>query len=121
MRARQRMPDERPGVLRLSDPSIELTQLGFDEARPWPTAPASRREQDTDLSEREPRILAELDQCHALDARDAVLPSTAGPSGRGEQPDSLVIAERRAGQPATTSQFTNHDEPGLMWHTRPLT
>ena len=82
MWTREGVLDERLGALRLSDASFELAKLGFDEAPPWPTALASSRQQRTDLSKREPRILAELDQCHALDARDAVLPSSAGPSGR---------------------------------------
>jgi hypothetical protein len=44
MRTRESVADERSGVLRLSDASVELAKLGFDEARPWPTAPPSGRE-----------------------------------------------------------------------------
>jgi len=43
MRTREGVLDERPGVLHLSNASVELAKLGFDEARPWPTAPASSR------------------------------------------------------------------------------
>jgi hypothetical protein len=43
MRTREGVPDERPGVLRLSDADVELAELGFDEASPWSTAlPSSR-------------------------------------------------------------------------------
>jgi hypothetical protein len=44
MRTREGVADERPGVLRLSDASVELAKLGFDKARPEPPAPPSSRE-----------------------------------------------------------------------------
>jgi|SRR5262245_173898 len=114
MRTREGVLDERLGVLRLSDADLELAKLGFDEASPWPTALPSSREQRTDLSKREARVLAEPDQCQALGARDAVLPSSAGPASRREQPDALVVPERRARQPAPAGQFTDHGETSLM-------
>src|SRR5262249_43679926 len=114
MRARERVADERPGMLRLSDASVELVQFGFDEIPPGSTAPTSRRKQRTDFTKREPGILAEPDHGHSLNARNSVLPSTAGPPDRRQQPDAFVIPERRARQAAATRQFTDQ-------HANPLT
>ncbi len=69
-------------TLCLSDASLELPKLGFDEADPGPALPASRRYECTDLSKCEPGVLAEVDQRHALGARGAVVPSSPCSTGR---------------------------------------
>lgn len=81
MRTGKGMLDQRLRALRLSYARIELAKFGFRKGGPQAAPSAPGRQERTDLAKREPSVLAELDQSHALGARGTVVPSSPRPRG----------------------------------------
>lgn len=94
MRTGKGMLDQRLRTLRLSYAHIELAKFSFRKGGPYAASSAPGRQECTDLAKREPSVLAEPDQGHALGARGSVVPSSPRPRGWWQESCSFVIAER---------------------------
>jgi SAM-dependent methyltransferase len=89
------MFEQIPCALCLGYAGVELGNLAFDKPIP-PWAPAGPRGQQlTNFVEREPRVLAQANECEALGARSREMAFPAGALGGRKQADSLVVAQCR--------------------------
>ena len=81
MRTGKSMLDQRLRALRLSYARFELAKFRFRKGGPEAAPPAPGHQERLDLAKREPGVLAELDQGHALETRGTVVPSAPCPRG----------------------------------------
>src|SRR5262245_53939971 len=94
-------------VLRSCDGRLELLELDFHQLRPrWISTTASREER-TNLGERESRILTEPDQGDPSGARRTVVSASAHSPIRCQQPNALVVTQRRGRQARLPTQLAN--------------
>ena len=113
MGALERVLDQSLCLLRVGDASVEFSDLALGQVTPPSTSLAPGGEQATDLLEGEPRVLVEADQRNALRDRRRVVPSLAGALGGWEQPDPLVVAERRCRHARAASELPDRHQPGI--------
>ena len=88
----------------IADPSLEHTRL-FGELLPVDARTAVRTEHRRELVEREPRESAERDEREPFEHAGVEGAPEPAPARRGDEPDFLVVAQRRRGDARGTRDF----------------
>src|SRR5919108_3221419 len=108
--------EESLGVFCLGYAGVELGDLAFGERGPARAPAAACGQQLTDLLEREARVLVEADESDAFGARGRIVAFPAGALSGGEQPEPLVVAQRRRRRSGAAGQLADRKQGVVVGH-----